>query len=241
MRLYSPVQSVGEMHYILVNDDQVDYFSSVPGGTPEAPLIEWATQFLKPGKTFIDVGAHCGTWSLFMAAFADEPLVVSFEAQLSTYYQLCGGIALNGFQHIITAHHVALGKEPSAMLLNIVNADGGGSSIQPLPTHTPDKVIRSELVDVDTLDRFGIQNVGLIKIDVEGNEANVLRGARKTIERDKPTILLESWDPKVRFWAEDLRKDTLSVLLELGYDVIQTTWPDMMLAEPSKRLLSSNT
>jgi hypothetical protein len=53
---------------------------------------------------------------------------------------------------------------------------------------------------VDTLDnvinRDKIKNVKLIKIDVEGAESDVLRGAKKILKRDHPRIIFEAWDEK---------------------------------------------
>jgi hypothetical protein len=54
-------------------------------------------------------------------------------------------------------------------------------------------VLREERVEVRTLDSYGIQNIAFIKMDVEGNELSVLKGARETIVRSgNPKILFES-------------------------------------------------
>jgi FkbM family methyltransferase len=52
------------------------------------------------------------------------------------------------------------------------------------------------VVKVRTLDSFNLQNVTMIKIDVEGMEPAVLRGGEKTIRRDRPVIYAETWGPE---------------------------------------------
>ena len=69
-------------------------------------------------------------------------------------------------------------------------------------------------VRVDTLDALGLENVGFIKIDVEGSEADVLEGARDLIARDRPTLMIEIEQKHTRSPIET----ALSNVLALGYD-----------------------
>ncbi len=102
----------------------------INNGIYERALIEWCQQFCQTDKLFLDIGAHAGTYSILLAPYCSQ--VHSFEAQRSTFYQLCGGIAINDLSSNIIAHHCALtspdinGKE---VILNIISEDGGGSSI----------------------------------------------------------------------------------------------------------------
>jgi len=75
------------------------------------------------------------------------------------------------------------------------------------------------------LDDLNIENIGLIKIDVEGHEIHVLKGALETLKRNNyPPILFESWDE----WRENhehcipaskLRSELFQYLKELGYKI----------------------
>jgi FkbM family methyltransferase len=72
--------------------------------------------------------------------------------------------------------------------LKIVSDDGGGSSL-----HSTTGILREETIQIKTLDDFGLDNVGFIKMDVEENELFVLKGGLETIQRNRwPTILFES-------------------------------------------------
>jgi len=159
-------------------------------GLFESQLIEWAKQFCKPDKLFLDIGAHTGTYAISLASNAEN--VVAFEPQKATYYSLCGSVALSGLSDKITCHNVGLGAEDQVgeQVLNIVSNDGGGSSLLPGEN---ERVLREETIVVRTLDSFQLKNVGFIKMDVENNELNVLRGGLETLrESGYPAILFES-------------------------------------------------
>jgi FkbM family methyltransferase len=107
-----------------------------------------------------------------------------------TFYALCGSIALSNTKNV-TAYNVALGApdQVGTMTLNIRSHDGGGSSLQSFS----DPILAQEQVEVRTLDSYNFRNITFIKMDVEDNELNVLKGATLTIKHNNyPTIIFES-------------------------------------------------
>lgn len=178
----------GQRNVLLLPEVNLDYYWKK--GLFESQLIEWAKQFCKPDKLFLDIGAHTGTYSISLAGHCRE--VAAFEPQKSTYYALCGGVAMSNLSDKITCHPVGLGSEDQVgfQTLKIVSNDGGGSSLRPAEH---ERTLREETVEVRTLDSYGFNDVGFIKMDVENNELNVLRGALDTLrESNYPTILFES-------------------------------------------------
>jgi len=190
-------------------------------GLFEKALIDWCRQFSK-NTTILDIGAHTGTYSIALSIYASK--VHSFEPQKMTYYALCGSIALSNAKNV-TAHNVALGApdQVGTQTLNIRSNDGGGSSLQTFA----DPVLAQEQVEVRTLDSYNFQNIGFIKMDVEDNELNVLKGAAQTIKQNNyPTILFESnYENKALFSY---------IINELGYgNIIQVNGvSNMFLTEP---------
>ena len=180
-------------------------------GLFECQLIEWAKQFCNPDKLFLDVGAHTGTYAISLAANAQN--VLAFEPQKATYYSLCGSVALSGLSDKITCHNVGLGAEDQVgeQVLKIVSNDGGGSSLLPGENEC---VLREETIVVRTLDSFQLKNVGFIKMDVENNELNVLRGGLETLR--------ESGYPAILFESNGSNPALFGFLKEaLGYNVVQ--------------------
>jgi len=162
-------------------------------GLFENTLIEWCKQYCNTESIFLDIGAHTGSYAISLAKYCKK--VYAFEPQKMTYYALCGGVALSGI-HNIECKNYGLGDESQvgSKTLYIVSNDGGGSTIQ-----SPDKekIKGTETIEIKTLDSLDLQErISFIKMDVEENEFNVLKGARNTLLRNNlPHILFEQNDP----------------------------------------------
>jgi FkbM family methyltransferase len=178
-------------------------------GLFESSLIEWCKEFCDPGKTFLDIGAHSGTYTVSLARHCKE--VYSFEPQKMTYYTLCGSVALSNLPNV-TCLPIGLGSEGQRgkCVLNIISDDGGGSSIHA----RSNPVLRQEEIEIKTLDEvwsnFSLppSPISFIKMDVEDNEYDVLLGASETIRKNGyPKILFEMNDPNSGEKTVDLLKD----------------------------------
>jgi len=159
----------------------------VKNGLFESNLIEWCKQYCSPETTFLDIGAHTGTYTLSLAAYSEN--VYAFEPQKMTFYALCGGVALSGHQNV-TCIQKGLGSptQIGQQTLKIVSNDGGGSSL-----HADKGILSEEVIEIQTLDSFNLSKIGFIKMDVEENELYVLEGGKETIKRSGyPKILFES-------------------------------------------------
>jgi FkbM family methyltransferase len=193
-------------------------------GLFENNLIEWCKQFCRKDATFIDIGAHTGTYAISLAPFAKK--VIAFEPQRMTYYALCGGVALSGATNI-ECLQTGLGNREQAgtNTLHIVSNDGGGSTV-----HAPlnrDKILSTETIRIQTLDSMELHEpVSFIKMDVEENELHVLQGGMETIVRTGyPKILFESNSSANTALFDYLREI-------LGYNIIKVSGVfNMYLAE----------
>ena len=200
-------------------------------GSYEQSIIAWATTLIDPKTIFLDIGAHVGTYSL---AFAKACAGVhSFECSPKTFNYLCANIALRGLDYQITPHRTALGDTIGTTKYYLRSPDGGGNSC----IDFKDRECPSVDVPITTLDSFGLTNIGMIKMDVEGYEANVLRGAKQTLKANGyPRILFESWRPAREsegLPATTLRKDLFEAFDEVGYRKLTPVrgWDEMFIAE----------
>jgi len=201
-------------------------------GNYEYPIIDWAVTLIDPSKIFVDIGAHIGTYSL---AFAKKCAgVQSFECFPRTFNFLCANIALQDFDNKIIPHRTALGNRTGEVTYTAyAPLDGGGNTC--LDLNSGSKYDKFTL-PITTLDSFKLSNIGLIKIDVEGFEKDVLEGAVETLARNgKPKILFESWRPErdsEGFPASRLREELFDYVRSIGYTIHKVSgWDEMFLAD----------
>lgn len=212
--------------YLLRDADEEAYFAA-HGGAPEAALIGWATQFIGKDQVFVDVGAHVGSWAQHLAQACAE--VHAFEPQRSTYERLREGVRIAEIDNVVS-HDAALGAR-GEVYLHVVSSDGGGSTVRHRSELGAVKAV--ERVRAAQLDDFDLRNVGLVKIDAEGLEIDILRGAAKLLEEQRPTLLLEAWDHD---WYAAERAELIAYVRSIGYDVTPISgWPQMLLVEPVQR------
>ena len=198
---------------------------------PEHEIIDWVkNNFMDTGKVFVDIGAHIGSYAWSLAPYCKD--VVCFEPTKSTYNYLCGNIMLKGLSSKVTTHNIALGKEESKMLFYERSKDGGTNGLN--LDYNNGKWLGNNQdqyeVEVKSLDSYKLMNIGFIKIDVEGYELAVLKGALQTIQNSQyPPILFESWPANNP--ENTLLKDNLfNYLFALGYKIGKTPHPEIFIA-----------
>ena len=156
---------------------------------------DFVTNYASPGFFCFDIGANVGQTTLLLAsAVGPKGKVYSFEPINKTYKKLVTNIFANKQYGNISTFQVAVGSTDSyAVAKNDSKTSSGSATCAP---QQPGSVVDdSVVVPMLTLDTFVAENsvprVDLVKIDVEGYEPSVLEGARKTIERFRPKIVLE--------------------------------------------------
>lgn len=193
-------------------------------------------KFCRPGSTAIDAGANIGQWSLPMARLVGPSgRLFAFEPMPRASGSLRKTFRVNGFRHA-EAYPLALSDVEGRATLHMASSatgivDSGVSSLErQAPGSTPIEV------QTVTLDEFlkdhEIPPISFIKIDVEGHEARVLAGARLTLRRHRPALVIETgFEPAAQ------REVITSILREAGYEPIgvlhdrhiaPATWADYL-------------
>jgi FkbM family methyltransferase len=185
---------VGGQHYLLSPKGAVA-LEVWAGRYPERHDLQFFLGTLNPGMTLVDAGANVGLFSIPAAMIVDGGRVFAFEPSLLTYKRLVKNARLNHLSNL-NAVRSALGDYAGEAHLSVNVAGKDGLNTIGKPTHPQCEVARKESVPITTLDMFlaqnGVTNVDAMKIDVEGAEPLVLRGATKLLARpDAPLILFE--------------------------------------------------
>lgn len=163
--------------------------------------IGWENLFnvLQPHFNVIDAGANMGYLSLNFARRCHEGTVYSFEPDSTNFSDLQKNVALNDLENI-QLFKKALGQNPgSAELYKMfVNNPGANRILSTAPAHT----VPHETVEIITLDQLyasGVfKKIDVIKLDVEGFELFVLKGATQLIKQWKPILFVELSEGNLR-------------------------------------------
>lgn len=143
------------------------------------------------GSCFVDVGAHCGFWTLMLSDVFD--CCIALEPAEYQFKLLETNIIRNGLKNAVASRCAASDIDATGVL-NIMGLSGGNNSLG----RQSDTPMRTEQVRKVRLDSLELPRVGLIKIDVEGHEYEVLLGGLDTIKKYLPAIVIEiSCDSKV--------------------------------------------
>ncbi len=155
-------------------------------GVYELGTLTVLQSLLKQGDVFVDVGANIGFLSLAGAyKVGKEGKVYAFEPVPDTFEMLKINKTINQFAQIKLTQ-VALGNKEKEETIYSETENRGGASII---NHTSKKGIKIKVKRLDDINI--IEKINIIKIDVEGFEFEVLKGAEKTIKKDKPVLIIE--------------------------------------------------
>ncbi len=152
---------------------------------------------LKDGMVFVDAGANQGELTLFVAKRLPHGRVVAFEPITEMFQRLQRNLEVNGFDNAILSNSGLWSEPTTREIYWRGSAAPDGSFNEGLGTLFPTAECAAVVQEIQcaTLDAFlgdhGIQRVDIMKLDVEGAELHVLQGAKDTIERCRPTVLLE--------------------------------------------------
>jgi FkbM family methyltransferase len=174
------------------------------------------------GMTVLDIGANVGYYTAMTAhAVGPEGCVIALEPDPENFDYLTKTIAANHLSNVRTAQLAASDHE-GQMMLYISDDNRGDNRL-----YANELATRSISVDVVRIDKllanWGVDYVNLIKIDVQGAEAWVLRGMRETIRRArKLTLLMEFWPDGLRRAGSDPH-ELLEDLRTLGLELHELT------------------
>jgi FkbM family methyltransferase len=206
-------------------NSKTEYFTRANSCKKEPETIDWLEKNISPGDVFYDVGANVGAYTMVAHKVCNKIKVYSFEPSYSTFSDLVGNILLNEMQEDVFPINIALSESTSINYFNYSSLDAGeaahtyGEAIDYVgKSFVP--VLRQYMASysLDDVVKY-IESPTVLKIDVDGIEEGILRGAENTLKNGNVrTVLVELVDDEV---AEngDLVERVINLMKTFGYKV----------------------
>jgi FkbM family methyltransferase len=151
-------------------------------------------QMAVPGSVIVEAGANIGALTVPLArAAGPDGRVIAFEPQRVVHQTLCANVALNGLSHV-DCRRAGVGAVAGTIRVPNVPADrpenfGGVSLGRAGDASGTDSF---DTVPLETVDGLALSSCRLLKVDVEGMELDVLRGAERTLRELRPLVYVEN-------------------------------------------------
>lgn len=194
-----------EFHFVHVAGDYIPRKISNETTFYESTFLELLQRFHRPGGLIVDGGANIGNHTIYFAKVLDAE-VIAFEPEPHNTSCLAINVALNGISDRVQLHKHGLGQTSGIITLQMNVQSNFGSFTAKLNSNQNSNEMANTMqvnVPVDSLDavleaNISRKNISILKLDVEGMELDVLRGAKELIRSSLPVIAVEC------FTLEDL-------------------------------------
>ncbi len=190
------------------------------GGNYDPNEMCFLEDILKPGMVFIDIGSNIGLYTLFASRLiGEEGTVIAVEPSKRELLRLKANLKLNRCKNVKVISTAISDCSSTGELLIADEEHSGhntfGNFSYPSVFIQGKQMIKKKKLD-DLIDELSLNRVNVIKIDVEGHELFVLKGALKTVKRFKPILLIELFDRALELQGCNSNQ-VLELLRQLGY------------------------
>lgn len=213
---------------------------SIYMGDFEPEVMAYFLRTIKPGMVIFDVGANIGYFTTVLANLAGKDGAVhAFEPSLREFKSVSKTIKKNG-QNNVVLNQTALSEKTGRVTMNIAKTENMAAlntmgNITHPAAHEGD--FQKIEVPLDTIDNYvvnkDLKRLDLIKIDVEGAELMVLKGAEKTLKKYGPQIICEFSDLTTKGFGYQA-KEIFEWLVQKGYRAYRINNQGDILIEPGK-------
>jgi FkbM family methyltransferase len=201
---------------LYVRPDDVEVGEALRTGRAyEEHVTRRLTDLLSPGSVFVDVGASIGYYTVLAGRLVGPSgRVISCEPGPQNHSVLLLNILINNLKNVELCP-LAVSDGPGVLFYS----RSGGNGVIDEYDGDPQSLGVGDLVEAKALDRLIDPDVrvDVLKVDVEGAEGQVLRGAEKTLRRCSPTIFFEFSPPALEVRSGMDGNEMLSLLAALGY------------------------
>jgi FkbM family methyltransferase len=159
------------------------------GGLYERRTMAVLARLLRPDDVTLDVGAHIGAMTLAAAVLAPRGGVHAFEPVRVSAALARENASRNGLGNV-HVHRLAVDEREGSARVHLNPAAAGGSFVSERSALGPTETVPATSLDA-WVEAAGLERVDLVKVDAEGSELGVLRGARGVLGRFRPAVVVE--------------------------------------------------
>ena len=185
----------------------------------ETAEIEFVKRFLKPGMTVLDVGAHHGLYTLLASRLVGRTgKVIAFEPSPRERKRLAKHVRWNRLREVQIEPYALGAKSGEAKLYLTDSINDWCNSLRP-PADGAEQIVTVPVRALDeVISQFKLNEIDLLKLDIEGGELDALTGAEKTLtSTDRPVILIEVQDHRTAPWGHK-GVDVIRFLEKMRYE-----------------------
>jgi len=192
--------------------------------------MSFLLHFLKPGDLFVDIGANCGSYTI-LASGAVGAKSIAIEPVPDTFSALLESCSLDNMPKLVRCHNVGIGEREAVLTFSDGAFEGLNHVV--VEDENPEKTVEVSVKRLDDL--LADENPTMLKIDVEGYEKFVLKGAEKTLNMNLlKAIIIEMNNSGERYGVQDEEIDRILSLNDFSsvkYDPFERTLEPCMYSE----------
>jgi FkbM family methyltransferase len=188
-------------------------------GNFEIAERKFVERFLQPGMTVLDIGAYSGLYTLTASVRVGRAgHVIAFEPSPYQRKRLQWHVWLNRCGNVRIENTAIGGKEGEEIFFSVRGRSAGYSGLRPPEVKAATRPIPVRVTTLDSyLRQFAVGSVDFIKVDVEGGELDVFKGAVNLLKQHlRPVILCELEDIRTEVWGYKA-KDAAAFVKSFGF------------------------
>ena len=207
-------------------------------GCWEEHITEFISNYIKPEYNCLDIGANFGYHTVTMGMLANlTGAVFSFEPMKIFSELINKNLELNNIHNVIVYNN-AVGNEQREVFIQVPCTES-----KELVNHGDSSISNRQIgqsVEMITIDLLSLPKINFVKLDVQGSEILVLEGARQTIAKDKPVMIVEIESHQLHKFGCTAQDLVNFIKTELEYDMYQmvTAYPADFLCVPKNTLIN---
>ena len=211
--------------FCLPNLKDNQYFELYSRGIYEPALVKFIIQTLPVNGCLLDIGANIGSIAIPIALARPDVKIICVEALPYNFSYLQKNTAANQLTNILPLNVCFSDSDGKRVKFYHHKTMLGSSSFHSL--HSKDFVELTTKTLDQQLDQLSIDKVDMMKIDTEGSEALIFKGAGRLLQKMKPVVLFEFNEPYENAIEGLQAGDAQQILIDAGYKIFDfDNYPD---------------